>query len=280
MKRVALALASALVVVAPTAYAADMPLKAPPPPAPVGVNWTGCHVGGTIGASWARDGGYTTTASSSFIEVPPGFPQNFPALGGTRITNGATAGNVIGGADAGCDYQTGHWVFGVEGDWSKTDTNPIMPIASAPLGLTVPAVGGFGIGLLGSDIWSANERWLATARGRLGYASDKWLLYVTGGAAWMNIRSVEWAGGPGTSTVAQTDTRTGWTIGTGLEYAITTTGWSIRAEYLYVKIPNYTTFSPGTGPGYATVGWITNLNNNGMSDNIVRFGLNYKFCGG
>ena len=32
--------------------------------------------------------------------------------------------------------------------------------------------------------FSTDQRWLATARGRLGYAADRWMWYVTGGAAW------------------------------------------------------------------------------------------------
>jgi outer membrane immunogenic protein len=91
----------------------------------------------------------------------------------------------------------------------------------------------------------------------------------------MNIQSTESSNGFANSNVSQTDTRIGWTVGAGLDYALPA-GWSLRAEYLYVKIPSYTTFSPGNGPGYATFGWITNLNNS-LSENIVRFGVNYKF---
>ena len=131
---------------------------------------------------------------------------------------------------------------------------------------------GFTVGgttFLTSPIWSAKERWYATARGRLGYAVDKWLFFVSGGAAWMKIDSAEFclnnptvtaagaaltpAGscqGPLATAVLQSDRRTGWTIGGGVEYALPY-NWSIRSEYLYIKIPSYTTFTPGIGNGLA-----------------------------
>ena len=97
---------------------------------------------------------------------------------------------------------------------------------------------------------SAKERWFATARGRLGYAVDKWLFYVTGGAAWMKIDSEYTASAAGGVSVpnaaaSQSDRRTGWTVGAGLDYALSY-GWSIRSEYLYIAIPSYTTFTDPT----------------------------------
>ena len=65
-----------------------------------------------------------------------------------------------------------------------------------------------------------------------------------------------------------------------MEYAPTILkgNWTVRAEYLYIRISDYTTFTPGdNGPGYATVGWITNLNHGEIENHVVRFGLSYKF---
>ena len=81
---------------------------------------------------------------------------------------------------------------------------------------------------------------------------DKWLFFVSGGAAWAKIDSDAFAtitpfGAP--FHISQSDTRTGWTVGAGAEYALSY-GWSIRSEYLYIRIPNYTTFTwPARQPG-------------------------------
>ena len=73
----------------------------------------------------------------------------------------------------------------------------------------------------------------------------------------------------------------GWTVGGGFDYAITGAslmpGWSVRVEYLYVKIPSYTTFTPGTGPGLTQFGRALTYLSTSMTDNIVRVGFAYKF---
>ena len=132
-----------------------------------------------------------------------------------------------------------------------------------------------------NEIFQTTEHWLATARGRLGYAIDKWLFFVSGGGAWARIeRNVTFVGEPFIFGNLQTDTRSGWTVGGGFDYALTTAslmpGWSVRAEYLYVSIPSYTTFTPGVGPGLAGT-TLTNLTTGKLTNNIVRVGLNYKF---
>src|SRR5262249_61184853 len=75
----------------------------------------------------------------------------------------------LGGGEIGCNYQVGNWVWGVEvdGSWAAKDGQN---------NLIAPFVGTF--------VDKISERWLATARGRLGYAVDKWMWYITGGAAW------------------------------------------------------------------------------------------------
>src|SRR5205823_115264 len=134
--------------------------------------------------------------------------------------------------------------------------NPVTILAT---GLPATAI------LNPNDVWSAKERWLSTARARVGYAVDKWLFYGTGGAAWMKIDSAEFivpsavtlagvgtvTGGPIVNANLQSDTRRGWTVGGGVEYMLPY-NWMIRSEYLYVEIPSYTTFTPGTNPVLST----------------------------
>jgi outer membrane immunogenic protein len=250
-------------------------------------NWTGCHLGGSVGNEWGHIRSYTTTGASTNIGSDTALEEfnivhAIPA--GQEVAPGFDMNGFTGGVYGGCDYQFGTWLVGIEADWSNvnksgqtfdnftfrfTGTGAAREV-STPLNVT-----------------EAQERWYATLRGKLGYTLDKWLLYVTGGAAWVRIDSSEWnILNPIPTALLQTDTRTGWTVGVGMEYAVGW-GWSARSEYLYIDIPSYTTFS-GVGnlngpfvvggsafqPRFA--GPPTNLSTR-MNNNILRFGLTYKF---
>src|SRR5262249_30367957 len=121
-------------------------------------------------------------------------------------------------------------------------------------------------------IFDRDVRWLASIRGRFGYAADRWLLYVTGGGAWGQI---EHTVGPifGTTygPVSGNDTRSGWVIGGGLEYAFTN-NWTGRIEYLFYDLQDSSVFNPVAAfPTFgATTAWENQIN-------VVRLGVNYKF---
>ena len=125
------------------------------------------------------------------------------------------------------------------------------------------------------------ERWLVTARGRLGLTNFWWfgpntMLYVTGGGAWAKIDSSQWTTNlPQNTGSLQSDTRSGWTVGGGIEYALGY-GWSAKGEFLYVDFGNWNTFTGCTGVVGCPSGTFTNLNVN-LKDYIWRAGLNYKF---
>ena len=106
-----------------------------------------------------------------------------------------------------------------------------------------------------------SDSWLSTVRGRLGYAADRFMPYVTGGAAFGDIQ----ASRPGFA--GSTTTNAGWTVGAGIEFAITG-NWTAKAEYLYVDLGN---FNCGLGCGTTAVNHVS------FSDNIVRGGFNYRF---
>ena len=190
-----------------------------------------------------------------------------------------------GGGYGGCDYQVGVWVFGIEGDWSienkSGQAGPGTTALASNLATPTP---------LPQTVYTeAQERWYATARGRLGYAVDKWLFFVSGGAAWTKVDSSYSvlgtpAGGSGATYFAlQNDRRSGWTAGGGFDYALTTAslmpGWSLRVEYLYINFGSYNTFTNPTiaaGPAGPTGPYIFNLNTK-LTDNVLRVGLSYKF---
>src|SRR5262249_30920796 len=253
----------ALGLAAPAAFAADRAVPAyapPPPPAPV-YTWTGCYVGASAGYSGGRSE-HTTTGNSLLTTQPGGVPTlaRFPA--GSSIAGDLNLSGFIGGFEGGCNYQVGAWGFGVEVDGSATNKEG----QNFETGL-VPFLAS-----MANWISQTQERWVGTAPCPLGGAVwDKSMLYVTGGGAWAKIDASEFLIGAQTATGHQeSNTRSGWTIGGGWEYALGY-GWSVKGEYLYVKFDDYTTF---TSPPFAS----NNIapRNVKLYDNIFRAGMNYK----
>jgi outer membrane immunogenic protein len=151
------------------------------------------------------------------------------------------SGGVIGGT-AGFNWQTGPAVFGLEGDmdWS---------------GVSGTTAAGCAAGC------TTKNDWLGTARGRAGYAFDRFLPYITGGLAFGDIR----ASTPGFAGASQTNL--GWTIGAGVEAAIVG-NWSAKAEYLHVDLGS---FNCGLSCGP------TATDNVSLREELLRGGVNYRF---
>lgn len=210
MKHVAL-VAGLLALTAVPAAAADLPVKARPMPVAVAYNWTGCYIGGNIGGKWVRTSGSVDVAGTA----APG------ALGapGSVLLGDANTSTLIGGGQVGCNYQAPgtNWVFGVEGDfdwqrWSRGNT----------------LVGAQPFPFIAGDSFDMRSDWQASIRGRIGYAWDRWMLYVTGGAAFTNVQVgtnfiATAAGGFAFPADVASDSKTVWgpTIGAGVEYAVT-----------------------------------------------------------
>ena len=227
MKRVILAGMTALaaVTMVAAANAADLPrrqntMPMKAPYAPAYYNWTGAYIGINGGA---------------------GFGQSEWTSGGVSSGDFDTNGAVFGGT-LGYNWQVGHAVFGVEGDldWSNIK-------GSTTSGLCA-----------GTSCETRNE-WLGTARGRIGYAFDRFLPYVTGGLAVGDIK----ASLPGGST---TETNAGWTAGAGFEAAIAGP-WTAKIEYLYTDL----------GKGSCDVAICGASTDVDFRTNIVRGGVNYRF---
>jgi outer membrane immunogenic protein len=153
---------------------------------------------------------------------------------GSADTGGVSfdpSGFLIGGT-VGYNLQTGSWVWGLEGDFAYSAMKDDSTVAGAEI--EIP--------------------WFGTARGRIGYAGWGNLLpYITGGAAFAKMD----ISGPGGS---ESDTRIGWTVGAGLEYALFS-NWSVKVEYLYADLGEFE-FAGG---------------NIDFNTHIVRGGINYRF---
>lgn len=146
-----------------------------------------------------------------------------------------TSGGLIGGT-VGYNYQMNQVVFGLEGD---VDWSNLKGSATCAVGVTC----------------DVKNNWLGTARGRIGYAFDRYLPYVTGGLAVGDVKTA--ATGLGSSS----QTKAGWTLGGGVEAAIAGP-WSAKVEYLYVDLQN------ANAPSASTTDF---------RSNIVRGGINYRF---
>ena len=192
------------------AIAADLPM-ASPPTAPA------YYKAAPLPFSWT--GIYLgVNGGGDFGTVTPG-----AALGGAAFN---TTGFLIGGTLGG-NYQMGSFVIGLEGDGDYNSLNT-----------TIPGGGTF------------TSQWLATVRGRAGWAWDRILFFGTGGAAFA----------PAAVTGLNSTTMTGWTAGGGIEYAFTP-NWTAKAEYLYVDFPS-PSFTAGSFKD---------------TENVIRAGINYKF---
>lgn len=261
-----LLLASSAVMFAGPAFAADlparMPVKAPPVVAAVPYSWTGCYIGGHVGAGWDRsiftDPGTTETG---FFGAP--FVQQAIAPQGSSIgVNGGAA--VVGGAQGGCDYQfAGNWVVGIGGDfaWTKINGTVNDPFFQGKNGAPIP-------------INTSTDR-IASLTGRIGYAWDRFLIYGKGGGAWAHdnysIQNSTCLFLTTCNSIAGSTNRTGWTAGGGIEWAFAD-NWSAMVEY-----DHYGFGSKGvsfTGPNVAPQSLIFNIK---QSVDIVKVGVNFRF---
>jgi outer membrane immunogenic protein len=263
MRRLQCALLATAAVIGFTsiASAADMPAKAPVyKAAPVAMyNWTGFYIGGNVGSHWSNvDISTSTTNLAFFAAAAPG------VIDATSPTS-LRASGVIGGLQVGYNWQWGQYVTGIEVDanWLGGSTSRTLTAFPAPV-----VAGDF-------ETNSATAIFLVTVRPRFGVVFDRALIYVTGGLAFARIDTTDtFAAGAGLNiqTVSASTNRTGWTIGGGLEYALTN-NWSVKGEYLYADLGSFSTVGPDFTAGAGT--HVTY--NHKYRENIARLGVNYKF---
>ena len=192
MSRIALG-AVALIAAVSSVQAADLPYKSR---APYTVNqplnmysWAGPYLGGNLGWDWGS------------VDNNPTKPSGF-----------------VGGAQAGYNWQTGPWVFGIEGDLQATGASDTF----AP--------------------WKFSNPWFGTVRGRAGYALNNILFYGTAGLAFGELSGQ-------TFGLTESHTNAGWTVGLGAEVGLSR-NWSAKLEYLYVDLNDSNFVITGAQNGY------------------------------
>ncbi|MCB8820498.1 outer membrane protein [Microvirga rosea] len=220
-----------LALVASQAQAADLPSRYSPAPAYGAMpafTWTGFYAGVNIGYGWS-------TGTSRYYD---------PAFG---YAGGGKSGGFVGGAQAGYNYQFGMFVLGAEAD------------------LQYAAVGNKGASY-GRIYYPGNsDGFFGTIRARAGVAFDRALIYGTGGFAYGDIGGNN-AYDPLLGYRREDSTNGGWTVGAGVEYAVTD-NITAKVEGLYV---NLDTRSNYVGSAYEAVRRDTEFG-------VVRAGVNYKF---
>jgi outer membrane immunogenic protein len=253
-----------------TAVAADMALKAPaaPPPPP---SWTGCY-GGING------GGIGATSKENWTNFGPNFFAPVASFVPLASDTTMSDGYFIVGAQLGCNYQTGSFVWGAVGDINYTGLSAITNATSLGAGTGGPP------GLAPGNISEGfTSRWLATFRGRVGIAtSGPVMFYGTGGLAVADVSYSDslcfpTAAAPTCNTASTSSTRTGYAAGGGIEFIIAPR-WTVNAEYLYVDLgrTSYSTGAVITATGAPFPGTNITFNRN-LVENIGRVGINYRF---
>jgi opacity protein-like surface antigen len=224
VKTLFLACIAALELLGAAALAADMPTKAPVSKAPIAAppyNWSGFYVGVNFGGAW----------TNGSLNIP-----------GNNFYGGIT--EFIGGVQAGYNFQAGHILLGIEGDFDWASFN--YPA------LSVPTLG------------SVSHRWISTVAGRVGLVNDRWLVFAKVGGGWVQsdgtvnvLGSPSWNG---------SSTSGGWLIGGGIEYGFKA-HWTVKLEYDYLALSNW---NSATVPAVA-------LNRDVQ---MIKAGINYKFESG
>ena len=218
-----------------SAFAADLPAKAAPVPYVPPFSWTGFYLGGELG--WIRTNP-EYTAGALLLGTPF-------VISTASEKNGLTYG-ILGGYN----YQVGQWVLGVEGDFTGWTVGK----------LRYTAVTG--------DFVTAHSKWGGSIRGRFGYAADRALFYMTGGAAFVsNETSIPTTG----ISIGGDGTRVGWTLGGGVDYAFTN-NWFTGIEYRYTQYEARTFTYPIAILNLGFVGFKQELNSNQVTARI-----GYKF---
>jgi opacity protein-like surface antigen len=205
------------------ALASDLPVKAPIYKAPIAAplyNWGGFYVGANFGGGW----------SNGSLNIP-----------GNNLYGGLT--EFVGGVQAGYNFQAGHFLFGVEGEFDGAGFgHPVFPAPTLAF---------------------VDQHWIGTVAGRVGLVDDRWLVFAKLGGGWvnssatLNLPGAAWNG---------TSTNTGWLAGAGIEYGFKS-HWTVKLEYDYLGLSNWR--SP-TVPSVA-------LNRDLQ---MVKAGINYKFESG
>jgi outer membrane immunogenic protein len=289
MKKLAIAAVagSALVSGIVSAGAADLAYKAAPVPmAPAVFSWTGFYVGANVGGAWTGNNGGSdfNPLFPPFIVLPPAvaIPTVIPGQLDVLAGGGRRSG-VIGGGQIGYNWQVNQFVLGVEADAVGSGLKGSTASASRTIGAPI-----FAVPVTQTvTVDFGHLEWMATFRGRAGFAVNQALFYVTGGAAVAEFggSTTTLVNGPGiaipaagtyVATNGGSTTRWGWTVGGGIEWAFSQ-NWSVAGEYRHTDFGNRgTNFDIPSGLAAAPI-FFTGTSSQRLTVDQATARLNYRF---
>jgi outer membrane immunogenic protein len=262
--------------------------KASNPSPVIPYNWTGLYVGAHFGGGLAQ---------TQWTDNNPLVCISFPCAANEAGSHNATG--PLGGVQFGYNWQFGHWVLGVEGQYSFAklngdhQNNVVGTDAFGPAVFTFNSV----------DRLSSKVDGIGTIAGRIGFASesmDRTLFFVKGGAAFareqyadqFSASATECIVGTGTCAILFSESGAfngsqnnwGWIAGIGLEYGLTE-NWSANIEYNYLGFGTKTVNLQGTlcqqnltGPSPTlTCTSISRPFDINQNMQLLKFGVNYHF---
>jgi outer membrane immunogenic protein len=258
---------AALLTLTAFVYAGPEPLpsgkemkEVAPAPAPSCFDWSGFYIGG-FGGYKRSNVDPDLTLSGSWNTVPQA--RDFGEAAGSRDldNDGGEAGGLIG-----YNFQRNCWVLGIEADggylWARHshDSGEILAANTSPFHIRS----------------SFQTHYLFTAAPRVGYILGRWLPYVTGGLAVGDLKYEQELAFPGIGVRERrgdhSQTNAGWTIGGGLQYALTS-HWAMRAQYQYIDLGDIdfdSQFGTIVGPGLSH-------HDVELTEHNVSFAIMYKF---
>jgi opacity protein-like surface antigen len=225
-----------LFTVSSAAFAADVDRPAPMT-MPI-YNWTGFNIGVNFGGAFATG---TLTDNLTGVSFPGG--HSAAMGGGTTGYNWQVSPNFVLGIE---------WTFDgtTVGNTGITSNTVVVPIHGIPT-----AVQG-----------SIGTNWVATLAARFGIAQNNTLYYAKAGGGWLNNSASATNMITGAS-VSTTSTTSGWVVGGGIEYGVAP-NWTIKAEYDYLGLSNWTNSGPLLPGDTFTIS---------RQINMLMIGANYKF---
>ena len=236
-------------------------------------SWTGPYIGAFGGAAWSKA---SVGTELDGLWDDPSDPSHIPDEMSLRpiLNRGLDGAGAIGGIVIGHSWQFGNLVFGAEADFSGLGADEsrveynvsVVPVPQPYRAET-----------------SSSIDWLATLRARLGFASGRSLVYVTGGVAvgemdvqqdliQLNQLTVSY-----TQSASLGKTSIGWALGGGFEYVLSES-WSVKLQYLHVDLGSHGTKSAGNCffiPEFCAR--YTGTHKVDIMLDTVTAGLNYRF---
>jgi outer membrane immunogenic protein len=202
-------------------------------------DWSGFYVGANVGYGWGGSDAVVDVRDRWDTAEALALRQGVEALWSTDLS----PSGIVYGGQFGYNHQFGGgWVIGLEGDYSKleTDDSRLLPLTATPFGPSPTYAPGN----------SVDGQHLVAAKAKLGFATPGWLFYATGGWAMARVEGTAEVTSNGGYSKFGSDSEwlSGWVYGAGIETKLAP-NWSVRVEYLrgdFTDFEYQTVFRPGS----------------------------------